>query len=117
MIAALSDTYGTIDAVVNAAGLPVETLRGAFTPVETAVVLAQALACRLPKGKTGVFVQIIRSADDFNGSVAQKALETFADKFQVQNVRIVAVADDENSVGNIVSGLDNAFAASHIKAK
>lgn len=117
LIAALSDTYGTIDAVVNAAGLPVETLRGAFTPVETAVVLAQALACRLPKGKTGVFVQIIRSADDFNGSVAQKALETFADKFQVQNVRIVAVADDENSVGNIVSGLDNAFAASHIKAK
>lgn len=117
LIPALSETYGAIDAVVHAADVPADTLAAAFVPVETAVALAQALAEQLPKGKTGAFVQIIRRADDFNDLLAQKALETFAEKYTVQNVRVCGVSADEKSVENILSALDNAFSVSQIKAK
>ncbi|HBO59908.1 MAG TPA: hypothetical protein DD624_08390, partial [Alphaproteobacteria bacterium] len=117
LIRTLSETYGTLDAVVNAAGLPVGTLHDAFAPVETAVVLAQELARQLPKGKTGAFVQIIRPASGFNGILAQKALETFVDEFQVQNVRLVCAVEEKNCIETVVSGLDSVFADSLNKAK
>lgn len=117
LIATLSETYGTPDAVVNAANVETDSVQSAFVPVETAVVLARALAERLPKGKTGAFVQIIRAADGFNGMLAQNALETFAEKYTIQNVRVCGVRADEKSVENILSALDNAFDASKIKSK
>ena len=117
LIPALSETYGAIDAVVHAADVPVDTLSAAFVPVETAVVLARALSEQLPKGKTGAFVQIIRAADGFNGMLAQNALETFAEKYAIQNVRVCGVRADEKSVENILSALDNALDASKIKSK
>lgn len=117
LVAALSETYGAIDALVNAADISVDTLSAALTPVETAVVLAQALSRQLPKGQKGAFVQIVRSASDFNGILAQKALETFAEEFQVPNVRLIGVAESENCAETVVSGLDNAFAVSQIKTE
>lgn len=117
LIATLSETYGTLDAAVNAAASAADTVQSAFVPVETAVVLTQSLSRQLPKGKMGAFVQIIRRADDFNDLLAQKALETFAEKYTVQNVRVCGVSADEKSVENILSALDNAFSVSQIKAK
>lgn len=117
LIATLSETYGMLDAAVNAAASAADTVQSAFVPVETAVVLTQSLSRQLPKGKTGAFVQIIRRADDFNDLLAQKALETFAEKYTVQNVRVCGVSADEKSVENILSALDNAFSVSQIKAK
>ena len=117
LIATLSETYGTLDAAVNAAVSAADTVQSAFVPVETAVVLTQSLSRQLPKGKTGAFVQIIRRADDFNDLLAQKALETFAEKYTVQNVRVCGVSAVEKSVENILSALDNAFSVSQIKAK
>ena len=106
-----------LDAAVNAAASAADTVQSAFVSVETAVVLTQSLSRQLPKGKTGAFVQIIRRADDFNDLLAQKALETFAEKYTVQNVRVCGVSADEKSVENILSALDNAFSVSQIKAK